>query len=98
MKKSATVRRLMSLMSYVDNPADMVNGYLAEQLDIDAPPSYRSLIDLAEYFLRELKLKTGDGWRNEIPHIQSYMDAIQDYVSTRDNSLHNFLKYWEEKA
>ena len=96
-KKSATVRRLMSLMSYVDNPADMVNGYLAEQLDIDAPPSYRSLIDLAEYFLRELKLKTGDGWRNEIPHIQSYMDAIQDYVSTRDNSLHNFLKYWEEK-
>ena len=96
-KKSATVRRLMSLMSYVDNPADMVNGYLAEQLDIDAPSSYRSLIDLAEYFLRELKLKTGDGWKSEIPHIQSYMDAIQDYVSTHDNSLHNYLKYWEDK-
>ena len=96
-KKSATVRRLMSLMSYVDNPADMVNGYLAEQLDITTPASYRSLIDLAEYFLRELKVKTGDGWKNEVPHIQSYMDAIQDYVSTRDNSLHNFLKYWEEK-
>lgn len=96
-KKSATVRRLMSLMSYVDNPADMVNGYLAEQLAIAAPSSYRSLIDLAEYFLRELKLKAGDGWKSEVPHIQSYMDAIQDYVSTRDNSLHNFLKYWEEK-
>lgn len=96
-KKSATVRRLMSLMSYVDNPADMVNGYLAEQLKIAAPASYRSLIDLAEYFLRALKCQTGDGWRNEVPHIQSFMDAIQDYVSTRDNSLHNFLKYWEDK-
>lgn len=96
-KKSATVRRLMSLMSYVDNPADKVNGYLAESLDIRTPESYRSLTDLAEYFFRELKLKTGDGWKNEIPHIQSFMDAIQDYVSGHDNSLHNFLKYWEDK-
>lgn len=96
-KKSSTVRKMMSLMSYVDNPADKVNGYLAGQLNISMPSSYRSLIDLAEYFLRELKLKDGEGWKNEIPHIQSYMDAVQEYVSAHDNSLHNFLKYWEEK-
>lgn len=96
-KKSATVRKMMSLMSYVDNPADKVNGYLAGQLNISMPSSYRSLIDLAEYFLRELKLKDGEGWKNEVPHIQSFMDAVQEYVSGYDNSLHNFLKYWEDK-
>ena len=97
-KSSITVRRLVSLMSYVDNPRDTVNGYLAESLDVRIPQGCLSLSDMAESLLRSLK--AGDSeelWKGEILHIQSFMDHLQDYVSSNGNSLRGFLKYWEDE-
>ena len=97
-KSSITVRRLVSLMSYADNPQDTVSGYLAESLDIALPRENGSLVDMAEALFRELKKKDSDGlWRGEALHIQSFMDHVQDYVCMNGNSLRGFLRYWEEE-
>ncbi len=95
-KSSITVRRLVSLMSFADNPQDTVNGYLAESLDIALPRDCGSLVDMVEALFRELKTKDADGlWKGEALHIQSFMDHVQEYVSMNGNSLRGFLKYWD---
>ena len=95
-KSSITVRRLVSLMSYADNPQDTVNGYLAESLGIALPRDCGSLVDMVEALFRELKVKDADGfWKGEALHIQSFMDHVQEYVSMNGNSLRGFLKYWD---
>ncbi len=97
-KSSITVRRLVSLMSYVDNPNDTVNGYLAQSLEIRMPEACSSLIDMAEALFRELKRNDAEElWKGEAQHIQSFMDYLQDYVSSDGNNLRGFLKWWEEE-
>ena len=97
-KNSITVRRIVSLMSYVDNPQDTVNGYLAETMELEMPQACTCLVDTAESLLRCIKAYDRDGvWKGEVLHIQSFMDHLQDYVSSNGNSLRGFLKYWEEK-
>ncbi len=97
-KGSITVRRLVSLMSYADNPEDTVNGYLARTLEIDVPDSCGSLVDMAEALFRDLKRNDEEElWKGEAQHIQSFMDHLQDYVSSNGNNLRGFLKWWEEE-
>ena len=97
-KNSMTVRRLVSLMSYMDNPQDTVNGYLANTMDVTLPDGCSCLVDMAETLFRSIKRYDVDGvWKGEVLHIQSFMDHLQDYVSVNGNSLRDFLKYWEEK-
>ena len=97
-KNSLTVRRLVSLMSYVANPEDTVNSYLAESLDVPLPDEGLSLIDMAESLIRSIK--AGDAehvWEGEVLYIQSFMDYVQDYMTKNGNSLRGFLKYWEDQ-
>ncbi len=97
-KSSITVRRLVSLMSFAENPNDTVNGYLAQTLDINMPRSCNSLIDMVEAMFRELKKNDREGlWRGEAQHIQSFMDCLLEYVSSNGNNLRGFLKWWEEE-
>lgn len=97
-KSAVTVRRLVSLMSYVDNPENTVNGYLADSLDIILPESSISLIDMAEALIRNLKENDQDGvWMGEVLYLQSFMDCLQDYVSINGNNLRGFLKYWDKE-
>ena len=96
-KSSITVRRLVSLMSYVDNPEDTVNGYLARMLDVSLPNGCTSLMDMVESLLREVKSKDQEClWKAEALYIQSFMDCLQDYVSVNGNNLRGFLKNWED--
>ena len=97
-KNSLTVRRLVSLMSYVDNPQDTVAGYLAGLLDIRLPDSCGSLIDMAEYLYRSLQKSDEENlWQGELLYIQSFMDCLSDYVASEGNSLRGFLRWWNEK-
>ena len=91
-----TVRRIVSLMSYVDNPENTVSGYLADTLDVALPESCSSLVDMAESLIRSLKQNVEDGFREgETLHVQSFMDCLQEYVMKEGNSLRGFLKHWE---
>lgn len=95
-KSSVTVRRLCSLLSLADNPSDRVNGYLAGTLDISVPENSHSLTDMCEALLRGLRQADPQLFDSEVLYIQSFMDALQDYVSVNGNSLHDFLKSWAE--
>ena len=96
-KRSVTVRRLVSMMSLIDNPDDTVGGYLAESLDVSVPGGCNSLVDMAEALIRELKASDRDGVVDgEILHLQSFMDNLHEYVASDGNNLRGFLKHWEE--
>lgn len=92
---SLTVRRLVSLLSSIDNPDDSTAKYLAAHLDVEVPQSYSSLIDLCEDLLRKLRNYKEDVFESEVLYIQSFMDRLRDYVELNGNSLHAFLKDWE---
>lgn len=97
-KNSLTVRRIVSLMSYADNPDDTVNGYLARSMDISIPERCRSLTDMAEAFFRAVRKNDADGlWEGEAQHIQSFFDHVQEYSASEGNSLRGFLKYWADE-
>ena len=97
-KSSIAVRRLVSLMSYVDNPENTVSGFLADSLSVDIPQGCRSLVDMAEALLRSMK-NSNEGCLSEgdAVYIQSFMDCLQDYVSSNGNNLRGFLKHWEDE-
>ena len=97
-KSSLTVRRIVSLMSYVNNPEDTVNSYLASSLNVQVPDSTMSLVDMAESLLRALQKSDAEGgWRGEALHIQAFMDTLLEYVANNGNNLGGFLKHWERK-
>lgn len=97
-KNALTVRRLVSLMSYMDNPQDTVASYLAGMLDVNLPRGCASLMDIAEELYRGIcKGDKDEIWKGELLHIQSFMDCLQEYVSVNGNSLRGFLKFWQEK-
>lgn len=90
-----TVRRLVSLLSSIDNPFDTMAGFLSEHLSIQVPDSYDSLTGLCEELLRGLREYDRETFEAEILYVQSFMDIVQDFVSSSGNSLHAFLKSWE---
>ena len=94
-KASGTVRKLASLMAYMDNPQDTVGSYLALSSRVSLPDTYRSLPDLCESLIRSLAL-SGEMPDGEATYVQSFMDCILDFVSKNGNSLHDFLAYWED--
>lgn len=95
-KSSVTVRRIVSLLSYTDNPADTVSSYLARSLDISVMEDYRSLVDLCEILIRKVKSADAQAFGNEVLYVQSFMDYVQDYVAVNGNDLHGFLKTWAD--
>ena len=92
---SLTVRRLVSLLSSIDNPDDSMAKYLAVHLDVEIPQSYASIIDLCEDLLRKLREYDKESFDAEVLYIQSFMDVLRDFVSTDGNNLHAFLKEWD---
>jgi len=94
LKSSMTVRRLVSLLSCMDNPEDSINSYLAKSLGIEYPDKFNSLVDLCEALIRELSVKYNPD--NEALFIQAFMDELQTWVSANGNNLRYFLKQWDE--
>ena len=94
-KSSVTVRRLVSLLSCMDNEADAVNKFLAKDLGIELPASYDSLYSLAEELLRGLREVNKELFDGEVLYIQSFMDVLLTWSSSNGNSLSGFLKYWD---
>ena len=96
-RSSLTVRRIVSLMSYADNPLDTVGGFLASSLNVDLPRRYNSLEELAESLFRSLRQSDAEeSWRGEALHIQSFFDCLQDYVASEGNNLRGFLKHFAD--
>ncbi|MCQ2140737.1 MAG: UvrD-helicase domain-containing protein [Bacteroidales bacterium] len=95
-KSSVTVRRLVSILTCVDNPSDGVGGFIASTLGVEMPKRYHSLVDLCEVILRRLKEYDPSAFEGEVLYIQSFMDALKDWTSTNGQNLGQFIKYWQD--
>lgn len=99
-KNSISVRRLVSMMSYVDNPDDTIGSYIASEFGIKAlPESYHSIADLVEQLYKILCNDPGrlDDCRKEVMYVASFMDFVTDYCNSNGNNLREFLSYWAQK-
>ena len=95
-KSSSVVRRMVSLMAYMDNPRNTLGGYLASVMNVPVPESFRSLPDLCEALSRSMQSVDEAGFMAEATYVQSFVDCVLDYSSKYGNSLHDFLAYWED--
>lgn len=98
-KNSISVRRMVSLMSYVSNPDDRINTKIAEGLAVDeVPDSFHSLVGLCEELY--LVLAKDDGCRkdlhNDVMYINAFMDYVMDYTASNGNNLKDFLQAWAD--
>ena len=93
---SLTVRRLVSLLSGIDNPDDRMASFLAETLGVNVPENYHSLVDLCETLLRSLRDADSATFDAETLYVQSFMDIVQDFTASQGNSLRAFLKKWAD--
>lgn len=96
LKSSLTVRRLVSLLSCIDNPEDGVNRYLADSLGVVIPASYHSIVDLCEEMLRSLRLYDPAAFDGEAMFIQAFMDDLQSWTGINGNNLRYYLKHWND--
>lgn len=95
-KSSVTVRRLVSLLSSVDNPLDEISGFLGSELGIAIPEQYHSLVDLSEGLLRGIKSVDPGCFDGDILYVQSFMDVLREWCSMNGNNLHQFLAHWDD--
>ena len=95
-KASDTVRRLVSILSSIDNPADTVGSFLAKDLSIKIPSSWSGIEDLCEKLLGEF-LKGNEGKvQGDTLYIQSFLDEVLSWTRTNGNNLSSFLRYWKD--
>lgn len=96
LKSSIVVRRLVSLLSCLDNPEDRIGRYLADLMGMDFPDEYHSLPDLCECMLRSLKEYDPESFEGESLFINAFMDDILSWTEVNGNNLRYYLKHWEE--
>ena len=93
---SIVVRRLVSVLSSVENPENKASGYLAASLGFHAV-GQSSLIDLAEDIIRSMRENDAHLVESHALYIQAFMDWMQSWVSRNGNQLKEFLRAWDEK-
>lgn len=96
LKSSIVVRRLVSLLSCLDNPEDRIGRYLADRMGMEFPSEYHSLSDLCEGMLRSLKEYDTESFSGETLFIQAFMDDLQTWVGVNGNNLRGYLRHWDE--
>ena len=97
LKGAVTVRRLVSLLSFYDNPANTVGSFLAQSVGVDFPRNYHSLVDFCEFLLRELRDYDRASYDAETLFIGAFMDMLQDWVSVNGNNVKAFIRQWQDK-
>ena len=97
LKGAVTVRRLVSLLTFYDDPSNSVGSYLASRMNIDFPERYHSLVDFCEQLLRGLREYDAATFDAETLYVGAFMDKVQDWVTTGGNNLRAFLKDWDDK-
>ena len=98
-RSSLVVRRLISLLSWVNNPDDSINCYLASCLipqgaEDEWKMEWHSLTDLCESLLRLMEERSPGCTQGQVLFIQSFMDCLQEWTSANGQNLQAFLEYF----
>ncbi len=94
---SVTVRKLVSLLSCLENPEDSLNAYIIRDTKVQFPRDYHSLVGLCENLLGQLKEKDPENFAGETLFIEAFMDVLREWTEVNGNSLRFFLEHWSEK-
>jgi ATP-dependent helicase/nuclease subunit A len=99
-KSSLVVRRLVSLLSWVNNPDDGIDCYLASQLipqgeEDEWRMEWHSLTDLCESLLRLMQRRSPGCTDGQVLFIQSFMDCLQEWTAANGQNLQAFLDYFD---
>ena len=98
-KSSLFVRRLVSILSWVNNPEDEINCYLASCLipqggEEQWKMEWHSLTDLCESVIRLMEERNPGCTDGQVLFIQSFMDCLQEWTSANGQNLQAFLDYF----
>ena len=96
LKAAVTVRRLVSLLTFHDDPSNTVGSYLASSIGVNYPASCHSLVDFCEHLLRELQSYDPVTFEAETLYTAAFMDRLQEWTATNGNNLRAFIKAWQE--
>lgn len=92
---SFIVRKVLSLLGGLENPADGINSYIAADAGVTLPEGWHSLPDLCEDILRQLKAAWPDVFLGETLFIEAFMDTLREWTEANGDNLRWFLQYWE---
>ena len=98
LKGAVTVRRLISLLNFYEDPGNTVGSYLAKSIGVHFPEHYHSLIDFCEHLLRELRTFDPKTFASETLYIGAFMDMLQEWSDKGGNNLQAFIRAWNEKT
>ena len=99
-KSSVTVRRIVSLMSFLDNPEDGVGSLVARQMNLkEIPSSYHSLPGLFDLLqsLVAADERFAPDCSAESAYVSAFADYLLDYSTSKGNNLREFLRFWEDE-
>ncbi len=96
---SPLVRRIISILKYIQNPKDSVNNTIAKFLGLDtgniSSLSHLPLYELCEQAIREMHIKFSD---SESLFINSFLDLVLDYGKGENADIAAFIKWWEKNG
>ncbi len=95
---SSGVRKIISLLRYVNNPEDRINATIAEFEGVrEIPVGEIIRLPLYEMCERVIELLPGGVNQSEYPYIQGFMDAISEYLTNKKPDLNSFLEWFDTK-
>ncbi len=95
---SIVVRRLVSILSSVENPENQVAGYLARETVGITPSGETSLVNISESIISGMRQKDEALVESHSLYIQAFMDWMQGWVERNGNHLADFLRAWKDAS
>lgn len=95
-RSSIVVRKVVAYLSLLAKPDDSISLFLTGESAPVIPQDCHSIIDESYYFLRRIAEKEPDLLEEHTLYIQSFLDILQDYVSSNGNNLKGFLDAWAD--
>jgi len=90
---SGSVRKVISVLSYLLHPDDGMSGWLYEHSGI----SVSGMTDMPLYDLCERIVSClNEADRTQVAFLQAFLDCVKDYVAKTGSDLGGFLKWWGE--
>ncbi len=93
---SPAVRRVLTILYYLDNPNDPVNNAVAQYNNINTNLTegieYLPLFELCENIVASVQ---GEFDHSDTIYIQSFMDVVSEYLKNGRADLSSFLEWWK---
>ncbi|MGN0190118.1 MAG: UvrD-helicase domain-containing protein [Candidatus Cryptobacteroides sp.] len=93
---SIVVRKIVSVLSSVENPGNQASGYLAHSIGFTPSAGETSLLSLTEEIIRALKKFDAELVDAHTLYVQAFVDWMQNWTSINGNRLKDFLKAWKD--